>query len=841
MKKNPTKHISKFNFVILFFLLFHSVIVSAVNIPITPFPTWVKKVNYELSTTSEDGAGYRYLLIDLQDHIVKKTVYRHYAIKILNAEGIQSMSDLDFSYDPSYQKLNIHQVHIIRNGKIIQKINDSNFQTFKKETNSERLIYDGTQSTVINLSDIRENDIIEYAYSIVGFNPINKGNYGRTFYQEYTTPINKVYNRTVTKNKIQYKLYQNAIEPVISNSNNEIEYVWDINAEDFELYDNNTPAWYNFQKRVSLTTFNNWKDVVDWAIPLFKYNKKDVTNIDLQLTPNASQEEKILEIIRFVQDDIRYLGFESGISAYKPHSPKKVYNQRYGDCKDKSLLLVALLRKEGIAAFPLLVNTFEKDQLTHHLPSNQAFDHCVVKIIHKSKDYFIDPTISNQGGDLDHISFPNYAYGLLVKHRETALLKIPNQEIPTLIINETITIDSIGGNASLKIVSDYSGSKSDYIRSFFKTTTKESIQKEYLNFYSSLYPNIELLSDVKIKNDHRDTTNKITTEENYLIKNFWQENEGESTIYCETYPLVLETIIDHTNSAERYMPYYLGEPQSFSQKTTIHISEEWPIENNKVKIEEEGFTYENIVEGFDKSIEVTHNYTLKKEYIEGEKTGAFLKKHEEIQKEFNYYLLYNKDLETFKISWVSILITLITFILGIYFSIKIYKNFNPTPLENNTNLTIGGWLILPAIGIVISAFALVFQLFSEDFFNHNTWIGVLDSGYEHSYEILLLIAAELVYNVLYLTFTILIIFLFFNKRSNIPKLISIFYIISFIIPLADTLISTEILPAHLIETDVSVAYKDIARSAIGAIIWIPYFHISERVKNTFTKQYNNDK
>lgn len=844
MKKPTTKFFSKYSIQLLLFLvfIFNFFTLFAQKNTVTPFPEWVQKVTFEESKTSENGAGYRYLLIDLQDHIVKKTVFRHFAIKILNEEGIQSMSDLDFSYDPSYQKLILHKVQIIRNGAIINKINDSNIQTIHKETNSERSIYDGSLSTIINLTDVRKNDIIEYAYSIIGFNPINKGNYGNTFYQKYTSPVNKVFNRIVTNSKhsIQYKLFHNALEPEISTTNNETSYVWSFNAEDFELYDNNTPAWFDAQKRVSVSTFNTWKNVVDWALPLFKYNKKEISKIELHLDKDLTKEQRISKIIQFVQDDIRYLGFESGISAYKPHSPKKVYKQRYGDCKDKSLLLVALLRKEGVAAFPLLVNTTEAQEITKTLPSNHAFDHCVVAIKHNENDYFVDPTISNQGGDLAHISFPNYAYGLLIKNDESELLKIPTQKLPALTIHETITIDSIGGNAKLKIVSNYTSSKADYMRSYFKTTSKESIHKEYLNFYSSLYPNIELLNDVKLVKDYRDSTNKITTEENYLIENFWLHNEGESNIYCETYPLILETLIDHTNSAERTMPYYLGEPQIFTQKTTINISEEWPIENTHLKIEGDGFKYENLVEGFNKSIVVTHNYTLTKATITGDKVNDFLKKHENIQNKFSYYLLYNKDLETFKLSWVSIVLAIITLLFGLYVSIRIYRSYNPAPLENNTNLTIGGWLILPAIGIVITAFVILFQLFSEDFFNHNTWLGLLNSDLDNSYEILFLVGAELVYNLLYLVFTVLLILLFFTRRSNIPRLISIFYIVSFVAPLIDTLVTFDIFPEYLLDTDNTETYKDITRSAITAIIWIPYFHMSKRVKNTFIYSYKND-
>ena len=54
-----------------------------------------------------------------------------------------------------------------------------------------------------------------------------------------------------------------------------------------------------------------------------------------------------------MQDEVRYLGLENGISAYKPSSPNKVYNQRFGDCKDKSLLLVTMLNQMNIEAYPV--------------------------------------------------------------------------------------------------------------------------------------------------------------------------------------------------------------------------------------------------------------------------------------------------------------------------------------------------------------------------------------------------------------------------------------------------------------------------------------------------------
>ena len=83
---------------------------------------------------------------------------------------MQAGSSINILYDPSYQKLELNSIVVIRNGKIIDKLNSSNFQLIRKELNSESYIYDGSLSAISNLSDIRVNDIIDYSYTIKGYN-----------------------------------------------------------------------------------------------------------------------------------------------------------------------------------------------------------------------------------------------------------------------------------------------------------------------------------------------------------------------------------------------------------------------------------------------------------------------------------------------------------------------------------------------------------------------------------------------------------------------------------------------------------------------------------------------
>jgi transglutaminase-like putative cysteine protease len=56
---------------------------------------------------------------------------------------------------------------------------------------------------------------------------------------------------------------------------------------------------------------------------------------------------------------LRYVAIELGVGAFRPRSPEQVWRQRYGDCKDKAGLLVALLTRLGIPAEFALVNRFD--------------------------------------------------------------------------------------------------------------------------------------------------------------------------------------------------------------------------------------------------------------------------------------------------------------------------------------------------------------------------------------------------------------------------------------------------------------------------------------------------
>jgi hypothetical protein len=92
-----------------------------------------------------------------------------------------------------------------------------------------------------------------------------------------------------------------------------------------------------------------------------------------------TESGKIARALRLVQDKVRYLAVLMNGGNYVPQSPAKTWKLRYGDCKAKSLLLLAMLREMGIDAEAVLVSTQLSDWLPQRLPSAAAFDHVIIR------------------------------------------------------------------------------------------------------------------------------------------------------------------------------------------------------------------------------------------------------------------------------------------------------------------------------------------------------------------------------------------------------------------------------------------------------------------------------
>jgi uncharacterized protein YdeI (YjbR/CyaY-like superfamily) len=108
------------------------------------------------------------------------------------------------------------------------------------------------------------------------------------------------------------------------------------------------------------STFKTWTDFRTWyaeAVRGFTEPDDEVRRLAAELTKGKrTRDEKLRALFNFVADDIRYVNYVSG-EWWLPNRPQQLLARREGDCDDKAMLLITLLKSVGIEAQEVMVQT----------------------------------------------------------------------------------------------------------------------------------------------------------------------------------------------------------------------------------------------------------------------------------------------------------------------------------------------------------------------------------------------------------------------------------------------------------------------------------------------------
>jgi hypothetical protein len=147
---------------------------------------------------------------------------------------------------------------------------------------------------------------------------------------------------------------------------------------------------------------------------------------------------------------------------------------------------------------------------------------------------------------------------------------------------------------------------------------------------------------------------------------------------------------------------------------------------------------------------------------------------------------------------------------------------------------IGGWLILPLLGLIAMPIRLGISLINDflPIFQQGIWEVLTTPGtdaYHHLWAPLL--TFEIMGNLLFITLALVLLYLLLTKSPYFPSLFIFFLASNLVFVIADFFFA-DLIPAIAAQNDPQ-PLKEVVRTVIGASIWIPYMLCSKRVKNTF--------
>lgn len=609
-------------------------------------PAWISKqiIDYSRSSLNKDAEGGSIDLdFEKQVSLADKSTYIRRSFKVLSEAGVQDNSQVTIDFDPSFQQLIIHSIQIIRDKQSLNKLEPVKIKTIQQETDLNRYIYNGTLQAVLFLEDVRKNDVIEYSYTLRGFNPIFQNKYSDFYSTRFTAPYYHIYYKLLVPQgrTINIKNSNETLQPAVYNVAGQTAYEWNLeNVEPLHLQDD-YPDWLDPYPCVMLSEFANWNEVSKWASSLFP-NVNTVSNelqkkIQQIKAEHSTPEERTAAALRFVQDDIRYMGLEMGVHSHLPALPDKALSRRFGDCKEKSYLLTTMLQKMDIEAVPVLINADYTKAINKWLPSPYCFNHTTVRIKLNDGYHWFDPTISYQRGKLSEISYPDYQAGLIVSDTSTALTLIDNQQQGEEKVKETFTVTDMKGKAKLKVVTSYSGRYADNTRSDFNSSSTYEIQKNYQQFYQAYFPHLN--SDSLTFND--DENGLFTTIEYYSIDSFWNAEEGKLNQYFE--PYIISSIIKKPKQQNRTLPFALSFPAKYHEEVEINFPEDWNLKPFHTDIKNAAFTFKADCIVYDRKIFIEYDYATLKDHVEPEEAKDYFAKLHDVSDNKGYSITYNNN------------------------------------------------------------------------------------------------------------------------------------------------------------------------------------------------------
>jgi hypothetical protein len=517
-----------------------------------------------------------------------------------------------------------HSIRIIRGKESINKLQPAKIKVIQQEEELDMHLYDGSLSAVLFLEDVRKGDIIEYSYTMKGFNPVFKGKYSGLFETGYSVPVYNLYYKLLVPEgrEVQIKNSLTEVRYEMKKTGNETCYEWKLSKVPAMGEQDYTPSWYDPYPMIMVSEYKSWKDVNDWALNLFPFNgklspglQKKVREIEKAYT---SPEQRILAALHFVQDDVRYLGIEMGQNSHRPNSPDKIYAQRFGDCKDKSYLLCTLLRAMGIEANPVMINTSYKKTIMEWLPTPQSFDHVTVRVLYNGRYYWFDPTIAYQRGNINTISYPDYHCGLVISDSTTMLTAIPLQNKGMVNVKEQFDIPDMSGNARLIVRTEYTGSYADDIREQFNSNSRAEMKRTFREYYSRYYEEIETDS---LSYTDNDSTGMVITWEYYSIQNLWKLEKGVKKSYFS--PYVIKGILRKPKDIKRTMPFSIDYPAKYQEEITINVPEEWGSDQSVEDISCSAFKMRMQCDYYSKKFRIRYEYESLKDHVLPGEADAF--------------------------------------------------------------------------------------------------------------------------------------------------------------------------------------------------------------------------
>ncbi len=420
-----------------------------------PVPSWVKPAPTSALAAPSSSAPI-IVLLDTQHRLNDGQVWRYVdaATRVASAEVLAQAGMISVPWQPDNGDLIIHRIEIIRGGERIDLLaTGKRFTVLRREEKLEEREITGRLTATLAVEGLRVGDVLHTTMSVTSRDKALSGHVQASAGLP-AAPFRIGYARTrfvwPASEKVRWKGYAEGFKPVLTENGAERELLFESTLPKQPELPLDMPPRFQRPPFLEVSSFNDWASVSATMAPLFATDGLIAAGSPLAAEVariKASETDPVRRTwaaLTLVQEQVRYLysGMDGG--NYTPQTPAQTWSLRYGDCKAKTLLLLALLHALDIQAEAALAPAQAGDLLIDRLPSPGAFDHVIVRATVGGETLWLDGTMN--GTKLADIrDVPAFRTTLPLRAAGAQLLAVPFRAPARVTGDVTINLDQRAG------------------------------------------------------------------------------------------------------------------------------------------------------------------------------------------------------------------------------------------------------------------------------------------------------------------------------------------------------------------------------------------------------------
>src|SRR3954468_14689353 len=314
---------------------------------------------------------------------------------VVTADGVDSAGTASAWWAPWYDEKPTIAARVITKDGAVHTLDPKAITEATAE--QEQDIFSDQRVLRAPLPTVAEGAIVERVVTLEGRSPIAGGGKYGLFLFGATVPFERQRLVLDADASIAPRIVnKSGFEPRISEQNGRKRTVFETGHTDaFDDEEGNIPSDELTVPYVAYASGSSWHDIaagysaiVDKQIAADGDLKSVVADAVGSTTDRAEIIARLLDVI---DKNVRYAGVEVGDGSIVPRPPKSVLQKKYGDCKDKATLLVAMLRAAGLSAHVALLNAGVGFDGIASLPGVDHFNHAIA-VVDGEQPIWIDPT-----------------------------------------------------------------------------------------------------------------------------------------------------------------------------------------------------------------------------------------------------------------------------------------------------------------------------------------------------------------------------------------------------------------------------------------------------------------